>query len=772
MRAAKLWLSNCKNPWLLIIDNADDQRLDLQEYFPKGERGHILITTRVKSNRRFGTVGLQSLEFEGLKHDDASSLLLKTASTPEPWDASVRKLANSITRVLGYLPLALIHAGKAILNHLCKLEEYLIYHQIERRRVREARDLKGFRGGDNIYTNVYSSFEINFHGLQSRGTTEADDAVQLLQLFSFFHNENIRVDFLKKAATNPAEERNEQEKQKESDTDYKSTKANTSWSSLFKQYVLELGAYLYKERTPPVLPDFIRDNVAYDPDGTRVNVALFQLSQLSLISYNEINDSYSIHPVVHNWARERPEFHIIEQAVWCRAAITTLAQCILLPPLASSEYDEQLRRDLLPHIDYAREKEREFNLRTEHNRQQVKRAWLHGRKSVSRQEIGYMARFSRVYAQGGKWDEALRLQLEVKDFCMDWLGPNHDSTMMIKLALSAIYWQMARRDKAAELQEQVLSVCEASRGEKDKMTLKAIDTLGETRFLQGRYTESFQLHERAYKGMIPILGPGHQDTLKAAKNLGRGYASLWQLVQARVLLKRAVTGMTHNVYLGPTHLDTLFAMEDLAVSYVEDNEGDRESTLFELEEAHQLMTQVLERREQKLGKEHPLTLYGRLNLARVKATMGRLDEAEVDIRASILTAEGILDSQHLGILCAKLHLGKILLRCERYTQAEKMLLKVAESHRVQTGEHPDRCKALEVLAICYKTQGRYPEAIKRSEEAIHGLKVLKGDGHPYMERLQSQREELIGHRNARTPELSSSVEREEAALVQRAATFT
>ena len=61
--------------------------------------------------------------------------------------------------------------------------------------------------------NIYSSFEINFRGLQSKGTTEAQDAIELLQMFSFFHRENIRLDFLTKIATNSTIELEEQKKE-------------------------------------------------------------------------------------------------------------------------------------------------------------------------------------------------------------------------------------------------------------------------------------------------------------------------------------------------------------------------------------------------------------------------------------------------------------------------------------------------------------------------------------------------------------------------------
>ncbi len=41
--AAKHFLANAELPWILIIDNADDEDLNLEDYFPPGERGCILI---------------------------------------------------------------------------------------------------------------------------------------------------------------------------------------------------------------------------------------------------------------------------------------------------------------------------------------------------------------------------------------------------------------------------------------------------------------------------------------------------------------------------------------------------------------------------------------------------------------------------------------------------------------------------------------------------------------------------------------------------------
>lgn len=347
---------------------------------------------------------------------------------------------------------------------------------------------------------------------------------------------------------------------------------------MFKETALEIFAFFSKDCTPPVLLDVLRDTEGFDRGSeVRLRAALNELTQLSLITYNESEEDYSMHPVVHAWARERPELSTMEQAIWCQAATTTLAQCILLPPLANTEEDERFRRDLLPHVDHVRERQQEIEETITRNRIKSRRSiWLFSKPKRTRAQIRQLARFSRVYAQCGRWDQAKRLQLEVKEFVTP-LGSEHPSMIRIKLALSGTYLQLGQGNEAAELQSQVLQAHINSFGEEHPETLKVMDVLGESRWQQGRFTQSLELHERAFNGMTLVLGSGHENTLKAADNLGRAHATFWRMEQARELHAIAVAGMRKNSRLGPMHLDTLVAMDHLAIAYLEINPNEYNS---------------------------------------------------------------------------------------------------------------------------------------------------------------------------------------------------
>jgi hypothetical protein len=129
--AVKSWFSSLgpKQPWLLIIDNADDKSFPVQECFPDSNFGTILITTRNPMLKTHGTVGPRYFEFHGLDERKSIELLLNASDESVPWPPSSVNFSSVIAKAMGYLPLALIHAGATILTGLYTLETYLDFFQ-------------------------------------------------------------------------------------------------------------------------------------------------------------------------------------------------------------------------------------------------------------------------------------------------------------------------------------------------------------------------------------------------------------------------------------------------------------------------------------------------------------------------------------------------------------------------------------------------------------------------------------------------------------------
>lgn len=761
-RAAKNWLSHLELPWLLIIDNADDTSTDMGTLFPEGERGFVLITTRNPAHKVHGTIGSQYFDFGQLESGPAADLLLKAAGRPKPCDPPTKTLAVSISTVLGALPLALVYAGKAIVEGLCTLQDYVRYYTSSWQRINRALSDSGSDADQELYLSIYSTFEMVYLALKDKKGEAAADALQLLNMFAFLNNENVRWDMLTQAARNPSLERNIEAAGLTASA--LKSKSNP-WIKVLKEKGIELVEYVFTDRGTPVLPDVLRDSEARAFDEFRLRKALTELSQRSLIIHNDATDSYFMHPIVHTWVRERPEMvrersskaqrrsdlaeeipgmtraqpemRTGRQALWCQAAATLLAQAILLPPLGMQAADEDLRRDFLPHVEHVQKRQAEIRDRISF-RQRSKWFWP-VQTQLSKGEALQMAKYSIIFMQAGLWKEAESLQTKVKDFVCAVRGLDHPAAIRIQLALSETYWQQGRGFEAADLQEKVLEACLISLGPEDQKTLQVMNALAASYWLQGRYKPALELLETALSAYIKTVGSNHDDTLRTYDNLGRIHLKYWRYELAKTLHLKAVGGMKKSKALGPNHRDTLIAMDNLAMTYF---------TIggLLLEPAEEIIDDIVKQRTERLGPEHPYTLWARLNHARIRSARGFYSEAEKEIRVGLEVAERNLGVEHIGTLYARARLGQLLVRRGKYAEAEDVLDDVIEKLKhlpsARNGEHPDRLLAEFYLVHCYGLQDRVKEAADLCARIIEGLTYIGGENHPFMTHLMQTQEAL------------------------------
>ena len=624
-----------------------------------------------------------------------------------------------------------------------------------------------YRTFEIVYLSLKDRYLSIRHQLEEGEKETARDAFELLNLFAFFNNESITVDLLLRAAKGPSQERMHQATNVPEDSSASKPKP---WIKRLKELRLAVYLLLYQDRGLPVLPDVLQDSDRRPFDEARLRRALSQLSRTSFITRNYDKDSYSMHPLVHTWVRERPEvtrhqsiqksgnnlegimeeMQIIEvrppmrvarKALWCQAAVTALAQSILLTPTSDEVANEDFLREILPHVDCVLKFQSAIRKQIEDNQKAA--LWWRPlgsvKPTVSRGSALQMAKFSRVYLQCGFYKKAEILQLEVRDFIVNLVGEEYLPSIQINLALSVTYWQQGRGNDAAALQEKVVLNCENALGANNKLTLKAMDNLAVSYWQSGRYKEASGLLETVICRSAEVLGPNHEDTLRAIDHFGQVVFKYERFNEAKDLHLRAVEGMESCEALGPSHFDTLAAKDNLGCTYLVLG-GDL------LGPAKDLLTQVVEQRRAKLGKEHPFTLLAIANLARVKARCGKVLEAEQDFRAAITVAERNLGRDHIGVLYGRARLGQLLATCGRYEEAEGILGDVIEKHKImasaRNNEHPDRLLALFYLLHCHRLQGRFGRAIEICDEIIHGLNTLGGGGHVWMGQLRRLRDAM------------------------------
>ena len=707
--AGKYWLSNCEEPWLLIINNADNPGLDLLSLFPEGDRGHVLVTTRNPNFTVHGTVG--AMELKGLKPKQAALLLLKAAVTPKPWDEAIKMVANKIADALGCLALALVQAGAVILQGMCNLHDYLNFYNQFRSSLSERRSSVTSSSADQV--TIYATWEHSLSLLEHRTTHAGRDAVQLLSTVAFFHFEHIRVDIFTRALENRS-----------------GLHKDATRPSLLMRLTDEICARL---QPPLVLPELLRQT-PQEMDPRRIRLALIELRSFALISYDGKDDSFSLHPVVHSWARDRLESRA--RAIWAQAAINVLADSILLPPGDAGESHEEFRRDILIHLDRSLEARSievlDYDVWWGGWKLPLMLLFRHSLLYVFRRQVETAAKFGYIYLERGRFNKAVPLLSKAKDALIQSRGHNNPYTMLAMLALAKAYWGLGRLDEGVGLQTAVVDARTKILGQQHAETLSAMNELGRSYWLNGQYYEALELQNKTLKIVEPALGPTHDITLTAMDNTGVTYGSWHRYAESRDMHRRVLNARTKTI--GQTHLHTLETMNNLAMALKD---------LGELEQASDLMDQVYMHRKSKLGKEHPYTLWASCNLAKVKTEMNLLTEAEKMLVGGIAAAKRSLGGNHLGVLMGEGELARVYARQGRLDESLHLstsLIQIMEESRGLG--HPDTVYALFKLAQLYEMRSEFEKAIETSALAAERSEIRLTKQHPLAQAIYAQLERL------------------------------
>jgi len=707
------WLTVLDMPWLLVIDNADDPKIDYSRFFPPGERGHILITSRNEDCRIHATIGFS--KFADLEQEDAITLLLKAACVGNPLDQRVRELARPIAKTLGYLPLALTQAGAPIRQGVCSSENYLDFYASHRKQILSNRPVQGT---DQYRYTIYTTWEVSFRMIEKQGTEEAADAIQVLHIFAFLHFDQVPASIFERAWKDLRSVQGNKVSQSCSGSLF-ARFAVAPFFSLFYRNITRVGGWLlapfatirffsrlYRSvasavaiEDRPRLPDLLSQN-ASQWDGYRWGRALATLSSFSLIGKDPGAESYSMHPMVHFWARER--LGKKEQRAWARAATTILAHSI---STTGGRSDGAFRRSLLPHIDAC--------LHNEHTP-----AFLC--KNPDPAAVSEAGKFATIYSECSQWKEATELQIQVLEIYRRTLGPKHPHTLQAMTDLAWSYWNSSRTFEALQLQMEVMNISSDTLGPEDPITLKAFDNLASTRWLCGQWAEAEELGTKAMNGMTRILGLDHPDTLTAMLNLGRTLMHRGRPKDAEKLLIGVLNGRKKQ--LGPEHADTLVALAQLGMTC---------HALGRFDEAEQILGNVVEMRKRILGQEHAYTLWAINDLSKIFTAQHRPIEAEVLLTKILDVVSRTLGNEHIGMLMTKSNLASAYIGQSRWLDAKNTLLEVSNiSTRTLGAEHTDTLSAESSLARVYKKLGWVDKARGLFAKVLPKMEQKFGPGHP------------------------------------------
>ncbi|PKK47161.1 hypothetical protein CI102_10182, partial [Trichoderma harzianum] len=299
-------------PWLLILDNADDSSINYADYIPSGERGTVLMTSRLPECAVYKTLG--HIELGNLSKEHCIELLLNSMSVPETLCAESAASAEAIVEVMGFHTLAILQAGAYISSMNISMEKYIIDFREQ---------------GDNLlkfipsqaqsrYRNVWTTFEISVQALKSSDKQSGHDALQLLEVLSTLHYDDIPVDFFQHAWRGARKAQSIPEDDDKLD-------------NLSQWHVAQLPSWINAQK--------------HKWDEARLDQALNELVSLALVKRSTAGSdaTVSLHPLIHGWVAIR------QDETHRRSSIQSSACIIALTQFSQTKWQSHFER-LGPHI--------------------------------------------------------------------------------------------------------------------------------------------------------------------------------------------------------------------------------------------------------------------------------------------------------------------------------------------------------------------------------------------------------------------------------------
>ena len=334
-----------------------------------------------------------------------------------------------------------------------------------------------------------------------------------------------------------------------------------------------------------------------------------------------------------------------------------------------------------------------------------------------------------AYLQAGRTAEVIRLLEPALTDAERTLGPDSPTILTIRANLAAAYDQAGRTAEAITLLERALTDAERTLGPNHPHTLAIRSNLGavrETAPFQGNLgvvreiAETITLLERTIADRERILGPDHPDTLATCNNLATAYQEAGRTGEAITLLERSLADVER--ILGPDHPDTLLIRSNLAVVY---QEAGRTG------EAIPLLERSLADRERILGPDHPDTLSARSNLAVAYRRARGIAEAIPLLERSLADRERILGPDHPDTRMTRNEVATGYEEAGRTAEAIPLLERtLADTERILGPDHPDTLNTRNNLALAYQKVGRTAEGITLLERTLTGSERILGPYHP------------------------------------------
>lgn len=379
-----------------------------------------------------------------------------------------------------------------------------------------------------------------------------------------------------------------------------------------------------------------------------------------------------------------------------------------------------------------------------------------------------------ILSQRGRQTEAEDLKAQLRDWNLRWsqYDPSRDVGIGANLnAILSLSKQPGRAKDAEELCRKILASASERLGVSSPKTVEALWTLAMIADNQSRWEEAERLSVQALDTSARELGETHPDNMARARDIARIYAKQGKWDEAETLVTRSIEASMK--ILGEEHVLHISSVAHLVwMKFLREEQQSPHSRQWSTLETQQV--EVMKKYIKLLGREDRGTITAMNNLAMIwsKQRLWRLAkilfEQVVKASKNIYGEEHPMTLEYMGNMVSGLHkemirkdsLASIAGRrrtCDgsvhrevfelstklwgwddlrtlsraswllwtltdhrQFEEAEVLQTRIAETRkRVQGEKHPETLRAIRLLAIVIRKQGRLREALKVVETGLH-----------------------------------------------------
>ena len=338
-------------------------------------------------------------------------------------------------------------------------------------------------------------------------------------------------------------------------------------------------------------------------------------------------------------------------------------------------------------------------------------------------------RLAAAYESAGKSADAIAVfQAALADREQNQ-GPEHAETIAARAHLAHAYQSAGRPADAIALYERTVADSERMLGPAHPVTLDARASLAQTYQTAGRPADAIAAYELILADAERQLGAGHPATLSARASLGAGYAANGQAKEAIAQYARALADQERMH--GRDHPDTIAARASLASAFRA--AGKQKDAIAQYE-------RVLADRERVQGADHPDAIAARANLAYACRSAGRLREAVPLYERTLADRMRVQGPDHRDTLTARSNLAACYQQARRMADAIPQYERaLADSERMLGAGHVETLTTRCNLATAYYTAGRLTDVVAVLQRALTDCERYLGPDH---QMTQTVRENL------------------------------